>query len=70
MTTDSEDHPAYDPRPANGQVPPWVPLSKDGVDLTQVYALLELTPTERAALLGRIATRMIKMKANAKVLDP
>ena len=64
-----EDHPAPDPRPAkDGQVPPWVPVSEAGVDLTQVYQLLELTPTERAALLGRIATRMMALRANAKTL--
>ena len=43
-----DDHPAFDPREPKGQIPPWVPLSSDGVNFLQVHELLALTPTERA----------------------
>ena len=58
-----DEHPALDPREPKGQVPPWVPLSSEGVNLLQVYELLALTPTERAQKLAQAVNALMQLKA-------
>jgi len=61
-----EDHPADDPRSPRGQVPPWVPLSKGGVDLTQVYELLRLTPAQRVEKLTQAIDALARLRAQTR----
>ena len=57
------EHPAHDPRAPRGQVPEWVPVSRDGVNLLQVQELLALTPTERAQKLAQAVNALMRVKA-------
>jgi hypothetical protein len=58
-----DEHPAFDPREPKGQVPPWVPVSSEGVNLLQVYEILALTPTERAQKLAQAVNALMRLKA-------
>lgn len=58
-----DEHPAFDPRAPKGQVPPWVPVSREGINLLQVRELLALTPTERARRLAQAVNALMQVKA-------
>lgn len=51
--------------PENSPPPePWV--NEEGVDLTQIQALLALTPTERVHLLVTAANNLLRLKDNVR----
>ena len=47
---------------------PQNPVSSEGVDLTQIHALLALTPTERVESLVRVVARLQRLKNHVQRL--